>query len=344
MLKKIRKPSLNKGGFGLKKLFAYLFVAFICFILVLFMPLTGPLTGGGGAPAHIGKQSVSLREYSLAVENLKSARQDRLEKASPKEFARLEKALRRQALHQLIDIYVIEGGAEKEGFFISDPALQDEIQSMRAFQEEGRFIYSLYKKILQNQNIRTNDFEKSRRRILLAKNFYGRFSFAAQTTAMEKEKSRNPFTAEARFAVLPKKLSETEEARLLSFLKTGKKDSAIAKLLKSLSWKSVKPFTPSYQKLFLFEGSAPLLKAVLSRLPKTGFAPYIVEDAGKRYIAEVTGFQKTSAAKTVSSNTEQDSLRLLRNYETPERLFESWLKERKKAVRIKINPQYLQTP
>ena len=335
MLNKIRKPSLAAGS-QLKKFFAYLFFGLICFILVLFMPITSRLTGGGSV-IQIGKQSISSREYNLVIRNLKAQYADRLNKAKEAEIQRLESQIQQRALDQLINIYVISQGAEKEGFFVANRAVQEEVQSFPVFQEGGRFIYSRYREILKNQKLPPGEFETRIRRQILIQDWRNIFFTAFQANALEKDKGQNPFKIKVRFASLDESLEISLEKQLRSFLEVEEKHQEASRLLKNLNlkWKTTNEFSPSFQRLFELDNNETLLKAVLSYIPKKGFLPRLVSSKGRQYVAEILSFrQEEEEKKAVDFN-------LLLNYEKPLRFFENWLKDQKDNTPIQINKRYL---
>ena len=334
MLNKIRKPSLAAGSY-LKKFFAYLFFILICFILVLFMPITSRLTGGGSV-AQVGKQSIVSREYNLVIRNLKAQYADRLNKAEEAEIQRLDNQIQQRALDQLINIYIISQGAGKEGFFVANKAIQKEIQSFPVFQEGDRFIYSRYREILKNQKLPPGEFEARIRRQILIQDWRDMFFTAFQANALEKEKSQNPFKIKVRFALLDESLEASLELKLRSFLEIEEKHQEANRLLKNLNlkWKTTNEFSPSFQSLFELGNNEALLKAVLNYIPKKGLLPRLVSHKGKQYVAEILSFQREEKEEKAIDFS------LLLNYEKPLRFFENWLKDQKEKTPIQINKRY----
>ena len=330
MLNKIRKPSSIVTG-GVKKLFAYVFFGLICFILVLFMPITSRFTGGG-AVAYIGKQSISSREYSFFVQNLRAQYEDRLDKADLEESERLEDQIRKRALDQLVNMYVISQGAGAEGFFVSDKAVQEEIRSFPAFQERGRFIYSRYIEILKSQRIQPGTFEQRIRRQILIQDWRNLFFTALQSNAVEEEAMENPFKVTVRFALLSD-LDALAREQLQGLLKEGDKRQEVIRFLETLKvqWKTLEKLSPSLKKVFQFDNSEALMRAVLGHLPKEGFVPRVIASRDKRYVAEILGFHQ------VKSEEKGENFSLLLNYEKPFRLFEGWMEAQKKQTPVRIN-------
>lgn len=342
MLDKIRKPSRLSGGIGIKKIFAYTFFALICFILVLFMPVTSQLVGGSGAVAHVEKQSISSREYNLFFNNLKKRYADRLDKASLEETQRLENQIQKRALDQLINRYVIAEAAGSEGFFVTNKAVQQTIQSLDFFQEEGRFIYSRYRNLLKNQKIAPAVFEERIRRDILTQNWRDLFFTALQSNALEKKKSQNPFQVSVRFAPIKEELSADEKKHLTSLLQTKESRPATGSFLKKfkLKWKTLSHISPSHQHTFQFDSNEMLMKAVLNHLPKTGFVPGLIPGGDKQYVAEVLSFQNSPS----NGEATQNQFSLLLNYEKPLSLFEVWFENKKQAANIQINNKYFNRP
>lgn len=339
MLNKIRKPSLATGSW-IKKIFAYVFFGLICLILVLFMPVTSQLTGGGSI-AYIGKQSISPREYNLVVENMKAQYADRLDKAGLEEAEQLENQIRRTVLNQLTDIYVIFQVAEKEGFSVADRLVQEQIQSVPAFQSNGRFIYSRYREALKSRNFSPGSYEERVRRDILFQNWRDLFFTALKSNALEEEKTQDSFKMKVRFALLDDKIEASQEKELQLLLKEGKYSEA-NQFLKSLNitWKTSPEFPPSFQKTFQFDNSEALLQAVLNHLPKKGFLPRVIHSREKRYVAEVLSFRQESLDK---EKEQQRKFSFLLSYEKPLRIFRNWLNTEKQSANVRINEKYFKS-
>ena len=354
MLNKIRKPSAYRES-RFKKIFAYSFFALICFIMVLFMPVTSQLIGGPSV-AHVGRQAVSPREFRLAVESARSQYQDRLDKAAEtEEWRRITQQMEREALNRLINSYVLAQAARKAGAIAPDAAVRDQIQSFPFFQSQGRFVYSQYRNLLKRQNLSPGKFEERIRRDVLAQIYRGAF-FAALRPAVSMEKADSGFRADIRFAALPEGISAADEEKLQNLLPEKSRRPQTVRLLKKLKaqWKKVEDFSPSGQKAFQFEGNKALLRAVLGFLPETGFAPYIIRGGSRQYIAEVLSFKRLekkslpeegkappAAGKTAAAaSAEEGNFDFLLNYAKPLRLFESHVQAKKAETKIKINERY----
>ena len=179
---------------------------------------------------------------------------------------------------------------------MADKAVQQTIQSLDFFQEEGRFIYSRYRDMLKNQKIPPADFEDRVRQEILTQNWRDLFLTALQSNALEEEKSKNPFQAKIRFAPLQKKFPADQEKQLISILKAEDNHQAARDFLKNLKlqWKTLSDFPPSHQQIFQFDNNELLMKAVLNYLPKTGFLPGLIPGRDKQYVVEVFKLSKKS--------------------------------------------------
>ena len=325
--------------------------------MVLFMPVTSQLTGGP-AVAYIGKEAVSQREFRMALENARSRYQDRLDKAGEKEWRRLTTKMERETLNQLINNYILSQAAEKAGLVISDAAVRDQIQALPYFQSKGRFVYSRYRNLLKRQNLSAGKFEERVRREILVQNYRDMF-FASLRPAVSMEKADSGFRVNIRFAALPEEAGFEDEETLQNLLQEKSRHKAALRLLKkwNVQWEKIEGFSPSSQSLFQFDGSKALLQAVLSFLPETGFAPFLIRDKGRRYAAEILSFEKVkkeaagqksaAAGQEAPAALSQAGLKggnfdFLLNYAKPLRLFESHLEAARGEIKIKINDRYFQ--
>lgn len=74
-----------------------------------------------------------------------------------------------QALDDLIRVSLLRQEAERLGFGVSNEELRETIALVPAFQENGRFSFSLYDRVLRNNRMTPSDFEEAQREDLLVR-------------------------------------------------------------------------------------------------------------------------------------------------------------------------------
>lgn len=157
---------------------------------------------GGNVPvAKVGKEEISLQEYSNTVESVRNRMQAKGEKFDP---AVLESPLfKKSILDGLIMRRLVNAETVRSNFTISDEQLNKHILSMAEFQENGQFSQDIYQSTLEQNGLTANKLESSIRNDLIvaqARDDLARFSFAPKSIAEENVKyqyqKRNVSTAE----------------------------------------------------------------------------------------------------------------------------------------------------
>lgn len=157
---------------------------------------------GGNVPvAKIGKEEISLQEYSNTVESVRKRMQGQGEKFDP---AVLESpAFKKSILDGLIMRRLVGAETAESNFKISDAQLNQHILSMPEFQEDGQFSQDVYQKTLEQNGLTANKLESSIRDDLTvqqARDDLAKLSFApksvAQNTVKYQYQKREVSTAE----------------------------------------------------------------------------------------------------------------------------------------------------
>lgn len=130
--------------------------------------------GSNVAVAEVGNSSITMQEYSNALQNLRT----QLQAEGKTDPAMLDSPVVRQAvLERLVTNRVLNAEINDENFRISDEQLSNYIISMPEFQQNGVFSQTLYDEILAQNRLTPSDFESSMRAELLVKQ--AREGFAA---------------------------------------------------------------------------------------------------------------------------------------------------------------------
>lgn len=176
------------------------------------------LTGAGSnVPiAKIGKDEITLQEYSNTVETVRKRMLAQGDKFDP---AVLESAaFKKSILDGLIMRRLVNAETVHSNFKISDEQLNKHILARDEFQEGGQFSQDLYQKTLEQNGYTANQLESQLRNDLTvqqARDDLARFSFSPKSVAQQSVKyqyqKRNVSTAEVRAASFLAKVEITPE-------------------------------------------------------------------------------------------------------------------------------------
>lgn len=172
--------------------------------------------GGNVAVAKVGKEEISLQEYSNTVESVRNRMQAQGEKFDP---AVLESPLfKKSILDGLIMRRLVNAETTRSNFAISDEQLNKHILSMAEFQENGQFSQDIYQSTLEQNGLTANKLESSIRNDLIvaqARDDLARFAFSPASIAEETVKfqyqNRNVSTAEIKASAFLTEVNVTPE-------------------------------------------------------------------------------------------------------------------------------------
>lgn len=142
---------------------------------------------GGNVPvAKVGKEEISLQEFSNTVESVRNRMQAQGEKFDP---AVLESPqFKKSILDGLIMRRLVNAETVNANFRISDQQLNAHILAMPEFQENGQFSQDVYQKTLEQNGLTANKLESSIRNDLLVQQVrddLARLSFSPKSVAEE---------------------------------------------------------------------------------------------------------------------------------------------------------------
>jgi peptidyl-prolyl cis-trans isomerase D len=140
---------------------------------------------GGNVPvAKVGKEEISLQEFSNTVESVRNRMQAQGEKFDP---AVLESPMfKKSILDGLIMRRLVNAETERSKFTISDEQLNKHILSMPEFQDNGQFSQDIYQSTLEQNGLTAHKLESSIRNDLIvaqARDDLARLSFAPKSVA-----------------------------------------------------------------------------------------------------------------------------------------------------------------
>jgi peptidyl-prolyl cis-trans isomerase D len=79
--------------------------------------------------------------------------------------------LKKAVLDQMIDEYIIEDEARRMGITVTDADLQQALQQVPAFQEDGKFSMARYQRYLEIERLTPSEFEEKQRKFFLQDRF-----------------------------------------------------------------------------------------------------------------------------------------------------------------------------
>ena len=334
MLRKLRKPSHARNS-QTKKWFAYFLFGGICLVFVFFTPLGSQLSGGGGVVAYVGKEAVRSREYRLVEAALRREYSSQLNEGTEEEVNKIQEQLRKRALREVIQSNLMAQGAKRQGFFVSDQEVREEIRGIQVFQEKGRFVYSIYNEFLKNQKWNPRYFEDRIRRQIIARNWSVMFFQTIQSNKLEKAmlKKQQQFQVNLRFVEL--ELGEEFSEQLEDFVR--KKDFyQISLYLKKSKqkWQTTGSFSPTQSSIPKLGDKEQVLSKVRDHLPYKGLIPEVIKTEGRQYVVEILSFNKK---KTVG---EPEDFSFILDFNKPKYLFESWMDYQEEFLKVKINYEF----
>lgn len=178
MLDTIR--SLAKGWVG-KALLALITIPFALFGIDSYLN-----DAGGNVPiAEVNGNSISVQEYSYAMQNLRN----RLQAEGKVDAAQLESPeVKQMVLDQLINKQLLTSEIKNANFAISESQLATYITGMPEFQADGQFSEDAYYQALEQNGLTPTKFEAAIRADLLAQQAndgFAKLAFSAKNRAEE---------------------------------------------------------------------------------------------------------------------------------------------------------------
>ena len=335
MLRKLRKPSHARNS-QTKKWFAYFLFGGICLVFVFFTPIGSQLSGyGGGVVAYVGKEALRSREYGLIEAALRREYSSQLNEGTEAEVNRVQEQLRKRALRELIQLNLQAQGAKRQGSFVSDQEVVEEIRGIQVFQEKGRFIYSLYNEFLKNQKWNPRYFEDRIRRQIMARNWNIMFFQAIRSNKLEKAvlKKQQQFQVNLRFVEM--ELGEEFSDQLEDFVR--KKDFyQISLYLKKSKrkWQTTGSFSPTQSSIPKLGDREQILSKIREHLPYKGLIPEVIKTEGRQYVVEILSFNQKKGMD------ESENFNFILDFNKPKYLFESWMDYQKDLLKVRINYEF----
>jgi len=135
-------------------------IVVIIALVFIFWGVGSRMMNSGQSAIKIDNEEISFQQFQKAYDQALSRLRDQFNGAVPQGFA--EKiGIKQQVISRFVQDALLRQGAAKMGVVISPAEIQDSIQSMGAFQDNGSFNLEKYKTLLAKNNYTPHKFEAS---------------------------------------------------------------------------------------------------------------------------------------------------------------------------------------
>jgi peptidyl-prolyl cis-trans isomerase D len=141
----------------------------------------------GGAAAVVNNASISLAQFSEAVERLR--RNPRFEQFQAMGGDAGRQMLNQQALNELVDLELINQAASQQHILASDAEIRDFLVEIPEFQEDGHFRSERYRRYVEQIRKTPAQFEADIRREQAMRRMFRMFSASLAPLKVESEKT-----------------------------------------------------------------------------------------------------------------------------------------------------------
>jgi peptidyl-prolyl cis-trans isomerase D len=141
-------------------------------------------SGKGNRIAVVNGEAIALEEYRGTYEQLLEQYRRQFGSALDQKLLKTLN-LKEQALNQLIDRRLLLQAADRLNLHVTDQAVAEAIQSIEAFQENGRFVPQRYQRLLSMNRMTPEIFEENMRRDLLVQKMQGFILGSAKVSESE---------------------------------------------------------------------------------------------------------------------------------------------------------------
>ena len=157
---------------GLKFILLLVIAAFVLTSVVYFGATSMGRTSDPNTVATVNGERIPMERYRRAYQSyMEFYRQVYRDRFTPELAERL--GLGRQVVNDLVQDALIVQQAEREGVRVSDEELRTRIQTIPAFQEDGRFSHARYVAVLRQVRYEPAAFEQEQRREMLRRKMEG---------------------------------------------------------------------------------------------------------------------------------------------------------------------------
>lgn len=179
---------MNPANWSFKKIVAAILFGAIIFVFAMF-GVNNSQHGGdlGGAAAIVEGTPISIAAFRERLNQLETQYKWMADMGGEEGRKRFNQQIRFEALRSLVEEEVLSQAARKQGVYVSDAELRDQIVRLPFLNENGQFRRDRYDQFLQYRNMRAEDFENEIRKTSVRAKLMGAVQGAFWPTKSEAE-------------------------------------------------------------------------------------------------------------------------------------------------------------
>ena len=158
----------KKQSIIIKAVFVIIVLSFIGTMFLVWGKGSDGSKRSPGYAAKVNGSKISLEEYQSAYQRIRNIYQQIYGQSIPAEMEKML-GLKKVALDNLIDNFLIMKDAKDKGIAVSKDEVANAIAGMASFQKDGAFSFDLYQQLLKNNRMTAAEFEEGQKGELILK-------------------------------------------------------------------------------------------------------------------------------------------------------------------------------
>ena len=150
---------MNPANWSFKKIVAAILFGAIIFVFAMFGVNTSQVSELGGSAAIVEGTPISIAAFRERLNQLEMQYKWMAEMGGEVGRKRFAQQIRMEAMRSLVEEEVLSQAAKKQGVYVPDAELTEQIVRLPFLQENGQFKRELYDNFLKYRNMRAEDFE-----------------------------------------------------------------------------------------------------------------------------------------------------------------------------------------
>jgi parvulin-like peptidyl-prolyl isomerase len=222
MVEKIR---LGSGEWNFKKWFITILFGAMCFVFALQMYGVGPGSfgeSGSGVAAVVNNRAISLTEFRQKVEPIEANARQRFDALPEQERRARMSRIKMDVLNQMVIEEAMYQAAVSRGIIASDAEVKAEILQLPYFLKDGHFSPDLYRSLLSQNGLNTEDFENRIRKQIVTQKLQE--LFVGSSHPSREELKHNRMLADQKLALRFAEVSRDDMGKFGSMSEADVKD------------------------------------------------------------------------------------------------------------------------